>query len=275
MTTSASSTSKAGRPAPYGRTGALDPGTVPIDNKYYDQVGDDWWDTEGPLRALHEMNPARIGYFHRVLRSRYPGRPAGTLRVVDLGCGGGLVSEELAARGYRVTGVDLSEGTVAAARRHAAVSGVDVTYLVGSAYGTGLPDGCAEAVVASDVLEHFHDLPAALAEIDRLLAPGGVLLFDTINRTIRSYLLLILVAEKLFGIIKPGTHNWKMFIRPMELRGLLYDAGLLLEDTQGLGPARSLPALLPDLLLHRRLGEFTLTGDLSASYIGHAVKRNA
>ncbi|MET7479235.1 bifunctional 2-polyprenyl-6-hydroxyphenol methylase/3-demethylubiquinol 3-O-methyltransferase UbiG [Streptomyces sp. NPDC005648] len=267
MTTSAAS-------AASGRSGALDPDRVRIDNDYYERVGDDWWDTEGPLRALHEMNPARTGYFHRVLRSRFPGRPAHTLRVVDLGCGGGLVAENLAARGYRVTGVDLSPGTVEAARRHAAASGVEVDYLVGSAYATGLPDGSAEAVVASDVLEHFHDLRAALTEIDRLLIPGGVLLFDTVNRTARSYLLLILVAEKLLGIIKPGTHNWNMFIRPRELRGLLYDVDLVLEETHGLGPARPLPALIPSLLRHRRLGEFALTGDLSASYIGHAVKRS-
>ncbi|MFI6876082.1 bifunctional 2-polyprenyl-6-hydroxyphenol methylase/3-demethylubiquinol 3-O-methyltransferase UbiG [Streptomyces sp. NPDC050400] len=254
--------------------GALDPDLVPIDNAYYEEVGDDWWNTEGPLRALHEMNPARTGYFDRVLRERHPGRAADTIRVVDLGCGGGLVAEELASRGYRVTGIDLSPGTVEAARRHAAASGVEVTYQVGSAYGTGLPAGCADAVVASDVLEHFHDLPAALAEIDRLLAPGGVLLFDTVNRTVRSYLLLILVAEKLLGIIKPGTHNWKMFIRPAELRVLLASVGLRLADTRGLGPARSLPLLLPGLLRHRRLGAFTLTGDVSASYIGHAVKRS-
>ncbi|MGW1290014.1 bifunctional 2-polyprenyl-6-hydroxyphenol methylase/3-demethylubiquinol 3-O-methyltransferase UbiG [Streptomyces sp. NPDC002586] len=264
-------TSPAASQAP-DRAAALDPGRVRIDNAYYEEVGDDWWNTEGPLRALHEMNPARTGYFHRIVQERFPDRPADAVRVVDLGCGGGLVAENLAARGYRVTGVDLSPGTVAAARRHAAASGVEVTYLVGSAYGTGLPDGCAEAVVASDVLEHFHDLPAALAEIDRLLVPGGVLLFDTVNRTVRSYLLLILVAEKLLGIIKPGTHNWKMFIRPAELRRLLADAGLRLGGTHGLSPARPLPALLPGLLRHRRLGEFTLTGDLSASYIGHAVK---
>ncbi|MFC3575144.1 bifunctional 2-polyprenyl-6-hydroxyphenol methylase/3-demethylubiquinol 3-O-methyltransferase UbiG [Streptomyces yaanensis] len=263
-----------GRTKP-GRAGTLDPNQVTIDNEYYDEVGDDWWNTEGPLRALHEMNPARTGYFDRVLKARYPDRPANAIHVVDLGCGGGLVSENLAARGYRVTGIDLSAGTVAAARRHAAVSGVEVDYLVGSAYGTGLPDGCAEAVVASDVLEHFHDLPAALAEIDRLLVPGGVLLFDTVNRTLRSYLLLILVAEKLLGVIKPGTHNWKMFIRPNELRGLLYDAGLVLDETHGLGPVRSLPSLLPGLLLHRRLGTFALTGDRSASYIGHATKLSA
>ncbi|MEU3529364.1 bifunctional 2-polyprenyl-6-hydroxyphenol methylase/3-demethylubiquinol 3-O-methyltransferase UbiG [Streptomyces sp. NPDC038707] len=245
-----------------------------IDNEYYEEVGDDWWDTEGPLRALHEMNPARTAYFDRIIKERHPGRSAGTIRVVDLGCGGGLVAEELAGRGYRVTGIDLSPGTVDAARRHAAASGVDVTYRVGSAYGTGLADGCAEVVVASDVLEHFHDLPAALAEIDRLLVPGGVLLFDTVNRTVRSYLLLILVAETLLGIIKPGTHNWKMFIRPAELRGRLASAGLRLAATHGLGPSRPLPLLLPGLLRHRRLGTFTLTGDVSASYIGHAVKRS-
>ncbi|GAA3126972.1 bifunctional 2-polyprenyl-6-hydroxyphenol methylase/3-demethylubiquinol 3-O-methyltransferase UbiG [Streptomyces rectiviolaceus] len=243
-----------------------------IDNDYYEEVGDGWWDPEGPLRALHEMNGARTGHFDRVLRSHFPGRPRDELRVVDLGCGGGLVSENLAARGYRVTGIDLSPGTIDAARRHAAATGVPVTYRVGSAYGTGLPDGCAEAVVASDVLEHFHDVPAALAEIERLLVPGGVLLFDTVNRTVRSYLLLILVAEKLLRIIQPGTHNWRMFIRPAELAVLLARHGLGLGELHGLGPARPIPALLPGLLRHRRLGDFTLTGDLSASYIGHATK---
>ncbi|MCX5141905.1 MULTISPECIES: bifunctional 2-polyprenyl-6-hydroxyphenol methylase/3-demethylubiquinol 3-O-methyltransferase UbiG [unclassified Streptomyces] len=255
-----------------GRTRTADARPVPIDNEYYDEVGDDWWNTEGPLRVLHEMNPARTGYFDTILRNRFAGRTPGQIRVVDLGCGGGLVSEDLASRGYPVTGIDLSAGTVEAARRHAAATGVQVTYRVGSAYGTELPDGCAEAVVASDVLEHFQDLPAALAEIQRLLVPGGVLLFDTVNRTVRSYLLLILVAEKLLRIIKPGTHNWRMFIRPAELSGLLADRGMRLADTRGLGPARALPAVLPGLLLHRRLGRFAVGDDLSASYIGYATK---
>lgn len=254
------------------RTRAAEARPVPIDNEYYEQVGDDWWNTEGPLRVLHEMNPARTGYFDRILRNRFAGRPREEVRVVDLGCGGGLVSEDLASRGYPVTGIDLSPGTVDAARRHAEASGVEVTYRVGSAYGTGLPDGCAEAVVASDVLEHFQDLPAALAEVERLLVPGGVLLFDTVNRTVRSYLLLILVAEKILRIIQPGTHNWRMFIRPAELSTLLAESGMRLTDSRGLGPARPVPALLPDLLRHRRLGKFTVGGDLSASYIGYAIK---
>ncbi|GGY05612.1 bifunctional 2-polyprenyl-6-hydroxyphenol methylase/3-demethylubiquinol 3-O-methyltransferase UbiG [Streptomyces hiroshimensis] len=252
--------------------GRVRSGSVRIDNDYYEQVGDGWWDPEGPLRALHEMNAARTGHFDRVLREHHPGVPRDRIRVVDLGCGGGLVSEDLAARGYAVTGIDLSPGSVEAARRHAAAGGVTVTYRVGSAYGTGLPGGCAEAVVASDVLEHFHDLPAALAEISRLLVPGGVLLFDTVNRTVRSYLLLILLAEKLLGIIRPGTHDWRMFIRPAELRALLAAHGMRPGAFHGLGPARPLPALLPGLLRHRRLGAFALTGDTSASYIGHAVR---
>ncbi|WP_434597710.1 bifunctional 2-polyprenyl-6-hydroxyphenol methylase/3-demethylubiquinol 3-O-methyltransferase UbiG [Streptomyces sp. A5-4] len=253
-------------------TGAVDPGRVRIDNEYYEEVGDGWWDPEGPLRALHEMNPARTGYFDRVLRRRLPGQRPQDIRIIDLGCGGGLVAEELASRGYAVTGIDLSPGTVEAARRHAAATGVQVEYRVGSAYGTGLPDGCADAVVASDVLEHFHDLPAALAEIGRLLRPGGVLLFDTVNRTVRSYLLLILVAEKLLGVIQPGTHDWRMFIRPAELARLLPRHGLRPAGIHGLGPARSLPKVLPGLLRRRSLGAFALSDDTSASYIGHAIK---
>ncbi len=252
-----------------GRLTPLDPGTVRIDNDYYSSVGDAWWDRRGPLRALHDMNPARVGYFDEV-GVRLGDR--GGLRVLDVGCGGGLVAERLAALGYRVTGVDLSEGAVDAARRHARASGVEVDYHVGSAYELPVAPASIDMVVVSDVLEHLHDLPGAVAEMSRVLRPGGVLVFDTINRTLASYLVAILAAERLAKIIHPGTHNWRMFVRPRELAETLARHGLRPAEIHGLAPAASAHRLLAAVLRGRSLGGFHLTRSVAVSYIGHAVK---
>jgi 2-polyprenyl-6-hydroxyphenyl methylase / 3-demethylubiquinone-9 3-methyltransferase len=252
---------------------ALDP-SIEIDNLYYSEIGDSWWDARGPLRALHDMNPTRVGYFDSVARSRLGPQP-GVLRVLDVGCGGGLVSESLAVLGYQVNGIDLSEGAIEAARRHAQASGVSVTYQVGSAYDLPVPDATIDMVVVSDVLEHLHDLPAAVAQISRVLRPCGVVVFDTINRTALSYIVAILVFERLLKIIYPGTHNWRMFIRPPELRAVLADHGLDLCDTRGLAPAARPPRLVARALRARPLGDFRLTRSKAISYIGHAVKKSA
>jgi 2-polyprenyl-6-hydroxyphenyl methylase/3-demethylubiquinone-9 3-methyltransferase len=254
---------------------ALDPAAAEIDNDYYHAVGDSWWDAEnGPLRALHDMNPARVSYFDTTAREIH-GRPAGEITVLDIGCGGGLVSEALARLGYRVTGIDLSAESVRVAQRHAAAQGVRVDYRVGSAYDLPAGDASVDVVVISDVLEHLHDLPSAVAEIARVLRPGGVVVFDTINRTLRSYLVAILISERWLKIIHPGTHNWRMFIRPFELRVVFARHGLRLSEVYGLAPAATPPQLAAALLRGQRLGQFTLTRSPAVSYIGHAVKTPA
>ncbi|WP_055565427.1 bifunctional 2-polyprenyl-6-hydroxyphenol methylase/3-demethylubiquinol 3-O-methyltransferase UbiG [Streptomyces atriruber] len=243
-----------------------------IDNEYYDEVGEAWWDSEGPFRALHEMNPVRLGHFHETLGGHYPDRAPGDLRVLDLGCGGGLLSEGLARRGYRVTGIDISEPSLAVARAHAARHGVEVEYRSGSAYALPCPDASFDAVTASDIFEHLDDLEQALAEIHRVLKPGGTVLFDTINRTARSYLVSILLAQRLLKVVHPGTHVWRMFIRPATLRRKFGAAGLRPASVAGMVPARPLPGVLLSLLRGRGLGGFAIADDLSNSYIGHAVK---
>ncbi|WP_326691131.1 MULTISPECIES: bifunctional 2-polyprenyl-6-hydroxyphenol methylase/3-demethylubiquinol 3-O-methyltransferase UbiG [unclassified Streptomyces] len=250
---------------------ALDPSSAAIDNDYYSEIGDSWWDPEGPLRALHDMNPARVRYFDTTVRARL-GEDRSAVRVLDIGCGGGLMSERLAELGYTVTGLDLSEGSVETARAHARTTGVEVTYRVGSAYELPAEDGSLDAVLLSDVLEHLHDLPGAVAECARVLRPGGVLVFDTINRTAASYLMAILVLERLLKIIHPGTHNWRMFIRPRELHAVLARHGLTPARPRGLAPTAPRHRLLAAIARRRPLGEFGPTSSTAVSYIGHAVK---
>lgn len=253
------------------RLDALDPTDVKIDNEYYHEVGDSWWDRKGPLRALHDMNPARVSYFDEAARAVLgPDRDA--VRVLDIGCGGGLVSERMAALGYRVTGVDLSAASIDVARRHAAAGGITVDYRTGSAFDLPTGNGTVDLVVISDVLEHLHDLPRAVGEIARVLRPGGVVVFDTINRTAASYLKAILLSEKILRIIYPGTHNWRMFIRPDELRAVFTDHGLIVTDVQGLEPVAPPPRIVLDVLRGRPVGPFRLTSSTAVSYIGQAVK---
>ena len=251
------------------RLSPLDPARTRIDNGYYENVGDGWWDELGDFSALHEMNPVRVGYFDRVFRQHLGDRDK---RILDVGCGGGLVSEALARLGYQVRGVDLNPGAIEAARRHATSAGVEVDYVAGSAYSLPQADGTVDAVVASDVFEHLHDLDVALGEISRVLRPGGVVAFDTINRTVRSYLVMILLGEQVLRVTRRGTHNWRMFIRPPELTAGLARHGLSLGEYTGLAPSRFPPMAIASYLRTHKLGGYRLTGDMSASYIGYATK---
>ncbi|MBZ5715689.1 bifunctional 2-polyprenyl-6-hydroxyphenol methylase/3-demethylubiquinol 3-O-methyltransferase UbiG [Nannocystis pusilla] len=253
------------------RLRAVDPSTVALDNDYYEHLGERWWEPAGPMSGLHAMNPARLSYIDRVL-TRVLGDAAPRARVIDVGCGGGILSESLAARGHAVIGFDVAEGALQVARRHAARASVRVEYRRGSAYALPLSSAAVDVVIAADVLEHLHDLPRSLAEFARVLRPGGVFVFDTIHRTLRSWLVAIVLAERVLGVVPPATHAWRMFITPDELAEAARRAGLLVQETRGLSPAGGLVAAVRSYIERGTPGEFTLTGDRSVGYIGHAVR---
>lgn len=181
----------------------------------YNDVAPNWWQPNSPLAGLKLMNPHRFRYFDRFIQG-WEG-----LEVLDVGSGGGFVSEFLAERGVRVSGIDPAQMAVVAAREHAEQSGFHINYQHGAA--EKLPYGSAvfDAVVCVDVLEHVSSLEQSIAEIARVTKPGGYFFFDTINRSIFSYLFMITLMENVLGEIPKGAHDWKLFIKPDELISLL------------------------------------------------------
>ena len=196
----------------------------------YDTVADQWWSDEIRwVRTLKNLVPGRLSWFDRQID--WAGK-----RVLDLGCAGGFMAEALADRGAQVTGIDPAEKAIAAARAHARTVGHAIAYDVG--VGEALPYDRAgfDAVVCVDVLEHVSDLDRVLAEVARVLRPGGLFLFDTINRNLLARLATITMAEDILHLLPRGTHDPALFIKPAELRARLSRAGLTPGPMTGLGP---------------------------------------
>ena len=252
------------------RTRPVPPARCSIDNEYYEAMDELWWDPAGPAAILHAINRPRVDFYLGQL-----GDPGGRL-VLDAGCGGGLVARELAAAGAEVVGVDRSMGSLGVARRAVDRS----TGLFWPAQGRleRLPfaAGSFDAVVAADVLEHLPDLPAAVADLARVLAPGGSFLFDTVNRTPWSWFTAVFGLEQVLRMVPRGTHDWRLFIRPAELDRLLRGAGLAPVEVVGLAP-RIGPGVVARGLLTRHIDvpTFTVGNGRRASYLGHYRKAPA
>ncbi len=200
------------------------------DLSIYDAEAERWWSDETRwVRTLKNMVPGRLAYFDRF--ADWSGA-----EVLDLGCAGGFMAEAIAEKGARVTGIDPAAQAIAAAQAHAASAGLDIRYDVGVGEGLPYADGAFDIVVCVDVLEHVQDLGQVLSEVARVLKPGGLFLFDTINRNPLARLAVITMAENVLGLLPKGTHDPEMFIKPSELREALAAAGFSVGPLTGLGP---------------------------------------
>jgi 2-polyprenyl-6-hydroxyphenyl methylase / 3-demethylubiquinone-9 3-methyltransferase len=256
---------------------------VPVDNTIYDRPGDPWWSDDGPLSAIRTaLNPGRMEYFGRVFADL--SIDPGDQTLLDIGCGGGLLAEELARLGCRVTGVDPSEASLTVAREHAESEGLEVEYLRGTGEALPLPDASFDIACCCDVLEHVHDLERVISETSRVLRPGGLYLYDTINRTLASRLVLIKLFQEWSwtSFMPPNLHDWHQFIRPSELVGIMGRHGLRSLGYTGLKP-RADPLTLVHIVRQHKRGQLTQTElgeravmkssrDTSILYIGHAIK---
>ncbi len=224
-----------------------------------------WWDPEGPSRLLHRINPVRLSFL-RARAAAHFGRPASRrhalvgLAALDVGCGGGLVSEPLARMGARVVGLDASGEAIAVARDHARLAGLSIDYREGEAetLAETMPHAF-DLLTCFEVIEHVADVPLFLGALHRLLKPGGLLVFSTPNRTGLSHAVMITGAERLLRALPRGAHDWSRFLTPAELARHLERAGFDLGPIEGLSwrPGRG----------------FHLSDDLRVNYFGSAVAR--
>lgn len=213
----------------------------PEEIERFDKVAAHWWDLSGPYRALHSLNPARIAYlrdqicfqFGRTAEGRAPLRG---LRILDIGCGGGLVCEPLARLGADMTGVDASQSNIESASIHAKGMGLDITYKACAANDLIETEPPFDVVLAMEVVEHVADIDAFLSDCRALTAQGGGFGFSTLNQTLASLLVAKIGAEYVANVVPKGTHDWRKFFKPRTLEKALEKAGFTPWDMKGLTP---------------------------------------
>jgi len=204
----------------------------------FDAMAQRWWDPQGPSKPLHDLNPLRLKYVDRAVALAGKGAAAGATapaRVVDVGCGGGILAEAMARAGARVLGIDLSQACLDVARLHAVESGVELDYRAVSAQDLAREQPARfDAVTCMELLEHVPDPEAMLASLAVLVRPGGDVIVSTLNRHPRAFAVAIVGAEYIARVLPRGTHDYLKFIRPSELARWGRAAGLDLEDVTGI-----------------------------------------
>jgi 2-polyprenyl-6-hydroxyphenyl methylase/3-demethylubiquinone-9 3-methyltransferase len=222
----------------------------PAELAKFDSLAARWWDTEGEFRPLHQINPLRLDWIRQCVKL------AGA-RVVDVGCGGGILAESLANAGATVTGIDMAEAPLAVARLHQIESGVEVDYrrMTAEALAAG-EAGQYDVVTCLEMLEHVPDPSQVIRSCAELLKPGGDVFFSTINRNPKSFLFAIVGAEYVLRLLPKGTHEYEKLIRPSELEAWAREAGLLLKTSIGMH-------------YNPLTREYSLGGNLDVNYLMH------
>jgi 2-polyprenyl-6-hydroxyphenyl methylase/3-demethylubiquinone-9 3-methyltransferase len=234
---------------------AAPPNADPVEIAKFNALAQSWWDPRGPSRPLHDLNPLRLRYVERIAATA--GKPLAASRVLDVGCGGGILAESMARAGANVLGIDLAPAVLEVAELHALEGNVAVSYRAVSAEQLARErPGAFDQVTCMEMLEHVPDPAASIAALATLVAPGGNLVVSTLNRTIRAFFVAILGAEYLARVLPRGTHEYLKFIRPSELAKWGRAADLELKDLTG-------------ITYHPLTRSFGFSADPSVNYLAH------
>lgn len=223
-----------------GTAGAVASGLTvdPEEVAFFARISDTWWDPTGPFKPLHKLNPTRLAFLRDTLAAHF-GRdpkslkPLDGLKILDIGCGGGLVSEPVSRMGADLLGVDASEKNVGTAAHHARETGAPAQYRHTTAEALAEEGAHFDAIINMEVVEHVADVDAYLAACAQLVRPGGIMILSTINRTARALVFAKFMAEYVLGWLPKGAHDWNKFITPSELKQHAEKAGLDPQDPSG------------------------------------------
>ena len=247
------------QPAPH--SASVDPADV----ARFNALGQEWWDLWGPMRALHKLNPTRVGYIRDILVEELkpagaPDAPLAGLSILDIGCGAGILSEPLAKLGAKMTSVDPAPVNIEVARAHAEKSGLAIDYRATTAEDVAAAGEQFDAVLIMEVIEHVNDRSAFVATAASMVRPGGFIFAATLNRTLKSYALAIVGAEYILRWVKPGTHNWEQFVTPQELAADFRASDLEIYDRTG-------------VVYHPVFDEWRMSDDCGVNYMMAAQRR--
>jgi 2-polyprenyl-6-hydroxyphenyl methylase/3-demethylubiquinone-9 3-methyltransferase len=235
----------------------------------FDRLGAQWWDPDGPMRALHKFNPVRVAYLRELLcnhilrdgkpRDRRSPAALQGLAILDIGCGAGILSEPLARLGARMTAIDPARHNIAAAKDHAAKTKLAIDYRCVAADELAAEGEIFDVVLVMEVVEHVRNVGRFLHQAAAMVRPGGMLVAATLNRTLKSFAFAILGAEYVLRWVPRGTHDWNQFVTPQELAKALRDAGLRIKDETG---------VVYDLAA----AKWRLSHDMDVNYIMAAIR---
>lgn len=229
-----------------------------IDNEIYSLESDTWWQPDTFLNLLKTLlNPVRVDYAKKIFKQHLSASHE-KINVLEVGCGGGILSEEIAGMGFNTTGIDPSAASLNAAARHASENNLKINYIIGTGEDLPFRKNSFDVVLCCDVLEHVRDLPKVISEISRVLKNKGIFIFDTFNRTLFSKIIIIKIMQewKMWAIMPPNLHVWKMFIKPDEIRSLLEENQMVWKKHHGIKPNKSYFKML-HWLRKRAAGELT------------------